>query len=41
MSTKIIIIIGVSVASVIGMYFLGKAADGKEEKADTPSEKKD
>lgn len=28
MSTKLILIIGISVAVVIGMFFLGKMADG-------------
>ena len=27
MTTKIIVIIGVSVAAVVGMYFLGRCAD--------------
>lgn len=27
MATKLVIIIGVAVAAVVGMYFLGKAAD--------------
>lgn len=31
MSTKLILIIGISVAVVIGMFFLGKMADGKDE----------
>ena len=31
MSTKLILIVGISVAVVIGMFFLGKMADGKEE----------
>ena len=29
MTTKLIVIVGISVAVVIGMYFLGKMADGK------------
>ena len=41
MLTKILIIVGGSVATVIGMYFLGKAADGKDDKTDNPSEKQD
>ena len=38
MTTKIIVIIGVSVATVVGMFLLGKCADrGKAEaKPDTP-----
>ena len=36
MTTKIIVIIGVSVATVVGMYFLGKCAD-TEAKPDAPS----
>ena len=38
MTTKIIVIIGVSIATVVGMYFLGKCADGgnAEAKPDTP-----
>ena len=31
MSTKLILIVGISVAVVIGMFFLGKMADGKED----------
>lgn len=31
MTTKLIVIVGISVAVVIGMFFLGKLADGKEE----------
>ena len=31
MSTKLIRIIGISVAVVVGMFFLGKMADGKDE----------
>jgi hypothetical protein len=40
MTTKIIVIIGVSVATVVGMYFLGKCADrgNAEAKPDTPSQ---
>ena len=33
MNTKLILIIGISVAVVIGMFFLGKMADGKDEGA--------
>ena len=40
MTTKIIVIIGVSVAAVVGMYFLGRCADrgNAEAKPDTPSQ---
>ena len=31
MSTKLILIIGISVAVVIGMFFLGKMTDGKDD----------
>ena len=31
MSTKLILIIGISVAVVVGMFVLGKMADGKDE----------
>ena len=30
MTTKLIVIIGVSIATVVGMFFLGKLADGKD-----------
>ena len=33
MSTKLILIVGISVAVVIGMFVLGKMADGKDEGA--------
>ena len=33
MSTKLILIVGISVAVVIGMFFLGKMAGGKDEGA--------
>ena len=33
MSTKLILIIGISVVVVVGMFFLGKMADGKDEGA--------
>ena len=33
MSTKLILIVGISVAVVIGMFFLGKMAAGKDEGA--------
>ena len=33
MSTKLILIVGISIAVVIGMSFLGKMADGKDEGA--------
>ena len=36
MTTKLIVIVGISIATVVGMFFLGKLADGK----DTESEKK-
>ena len=36
MTAKIIVIIGVSIATVVGMCFLGKLVEGK----DTESEKK-
>ena len=29
MTAKLIVIIGVSIATVVGMFFLGKLADGK------------
>ena len=40
MTAKIIVIIGASVATVVGMYFLGKCADkgNDEAKPDAPSE---
>ena len=40
MTTKIIVIIGVSVATVVGMFLLGKCADrgNAEAKPDTPSQ---
>ena len=31
MSMKLILIVGISAAVVIGMFFLGKMADGKDE----------
>ena len=30
MTTKLIVIVGVSIATVVGMFFLGKLADGKD-----------
>ena len=30
MTTKLIVIIGISIATVVGMFFLGKLADGKD-----------
>ena len=30
MTTKLIVIIGISVATVVGMFFLGKLAEGKD-----------
>ena len=30
MTTKLIVIIGVSIATVVGMFFLGKLAEGKD-----------
>ena len=33
MSTKLILIVGISVAVVIGMFFLGKMADGKDDRS--------
>ena len=30
MATKIIVIVGVSIALVVGMFILGKLADGKD-----------
>ena len=40
MTTKLIVIIGASVATVVGMYFLGKCADrgNAEAKSDAPLE---
>lgn len=40
MLTKILIIVGVSVATVVAMFILGKMADGKDDKSDKDSEKK-
>ena len=40
MSTKIIIIAAASVATVVAMFILGKMADGKDDKSDKDSEKK-
>ena len=41
MTTKIIVIIGASVAAVVGMYILGRCADkgdaDTKEKSDSPS----
>lgn len=31
MTTQFIVIIGIAIAIVVGMFFLGKLADGKEE----------
>ena len=39
MTTKLIVIVGVSIATVVGMFFLGKLADDKGEK-NTGTEKK-
>lgn len=33
MSTKLILIVGISVVVVIGMFFLGKMADGKDDRS--------
>ena len=33
MSTKLILIVGISVAVVIGMFFLGKMVDGKDDRS--------
>ena len=41
MTTKIIIIVGGCVATVIAMYVLGKMADGKDSKSDNHPENKD
>ena len=30
MTTKLIVIIGISIATVVGMFFLGKLAEGKD-----------
>ena len=30
MTTKLIVIVGISIATVVGMFFLGKLADGKD-----------
>ena len=30
MTTKLIVIVAVSIATVVGMFFLGKLADGKD-----------
>ena len=40
MTTKIIIIVGGCVATVVAMFILGKMADGKDDKSDKDSEKK-
>ena len=32
MTTKLIVIVGISIATVVGMFFLGKLADGKDDK---------
>ena len=29
MTAKLIVIVGISIATVVGMFFLGKLADGK------------
>ena len=29
MTTKLIVIVGISIVTVVGMFFLGKLADGK------------
>ena len=34
MTTKIIIIVGVSIAAVVFMFIMGKLADGKDDKKD-------
>ena len=41
MATKIIIIVGASVATVVAMFILGKMADGKDNKAENHSGQKD
>ncbi len=33
MTSRLIVIVAVSIAAVIGMFFLGKLADGKQETA--------
>lgn len=40
MTTRIIVIVGVSIAVVVGMYFMGKCADkgNAETKSDTSSQ---
>ena len=30
MTAKLIVIVGISIATVVGMFFLGKLADGKD-----------
>ena len=40
MLTKLLVIVGVSVATVVAMFILGKMADGKDDKSDKDSEKK-
>ncbi len=30
MTTKLIVIVGISIATVVGMFFLGKLADGED-----------
>ena len=40
MLTKMLIIVGASVATVVAMFILGKMADSKDNKADNHSEQK-
>ena len=40
MLTKILVIVGVSVAIVVAMFILGKMADGKDTKTDNQPEQK-
>ena len=40
MATKIIIIVAASVATVAAMFIFGKMADGRDDKSDKDSEKK-
>ena len=30
MTTKLIVIVGISIATVVGMFFLGRLAEGKD-----------
>lgn len=40
MTTKIIVIIGISIAMVVAMFVLGKLADGKPEDVETKNDGK-